>query len=118
MGPKRYSIRPSAVLPYPMVRMITSRSSPWTRSRFLTKKGSLRAWLGCGAVEEGVEVLVVGPRAAQRLLDAVGVLDAHRDNAQRCIRPGPGVVGDKFGDPDDLVGDGVLLPGTAGPERH
>ena len=36
------------------------------------------------------------------------------DSSGRC----PGVLGDQFDDPGDLVGDGVLLADAAGPERH
>ena len=73
-----------------MVRMMASRSSPWTRSRFLTKNGSLAAWADACAGHEGVEVVVGGALAAQRLLDAVGVLDAHGDHAEGHGRAGCG----------------------------
>ncbi len=40
-GPKFIEMNPSSVFPYPSEMKITSRSSPWTFSRFLTKNGSL-----------------------------------------------------------------------------
>ena len=39
-GPKFCDMYPPASFPYPIEMKITSRSSPWTFSKFLTKKGS------------------------------------------------------------------------------
>ena len=58
--------------------MIASRSSPWTRSRFLTKNRSSRPRRRTRRAPAGS----ARQRCAQRFLDPVSVLDAHRDDAE------------------------------------
>ena len=86
--------------------MIASRSSPWTRSRFLTKNRSALV-----LVEEVVEVGAVAQGVAQRVVDAVGVLDAHRDDAEALLGSLLGVLEDQLDDLADLGVAAVLAVG-------
>ena len=100
-----------------MDKMIASRSSPWTRSRFLTKKSFLAV-----LVEEPGEFVgqlrIVPEALAEAFLDPVPVPDAHRDNAQGLLRPFPGVLEDQVdcgvGFWCGAVGVGARLPGQRG----
>ena len=64
--------------------------------------------------EERVQVRPAGQRPAQRGVDALGVRDAHRDDAQRLVRPGRGMLRGERHDPLDLGRDavgGLCVPG-------
>ena len=72
---------------------------------------------GSGFAEEVVQVGTGFARQAQGLFDAVGVLDPHRDHAQRFGGPSGGVVQDQvddfahFGGVGGAAGDGVFAEG-------
>ena len=74
--------------------MIASRSSPWTRSRFLTKNRSSRSLVEEPGEFRG-ELGVLAEALAEAFLDPVPVLDAHRDHAERLVRPFPGMLEDR-----------------------
>ena len=67
--------------------------------------------LGLVLVEELVEVGAVAQRVAQRAVDAVGVLDAHRDDAEALFGSLFGVLEDQLDDLEDLGVAAVLAGG-------
>ena len=89
---------------------MASRSSPCTRSRFLTKKGSGRS--------SSKNASTSSSRSARArrsgLVDPGGVGDAERDDAERAVGAGAGVLEHELDDPVDLGGrrlDGLLALG-------
>ena len=86
--------------------MTASRSSPWTRSRFLTKNRS-----GAASSKNPAVSGRRGQRRPHGLLDAGRVGDPQGDDAEGLRRAGAGVLEDERDHPVDLGGgglDGVL----------
>ena len=77
-----------------MLRMMASRSSPWTFSRLLTNNRRKDLHVSV----ELLQLLVFGCRGAQRCLDVIGVFDAHGDYAQCVVWMLPDVLQHEFDD--------------------
>jgi hypothetical protein len=77
IGSKQRGRFPALSLPYPTVKMMRSRSSPCTRSKFLTKKNDQSV-----LDRKLCELRMLGLSLIQRSLYAHGMLDAHGNHTK------------------------------------